>query len=319
MVDFIKLRTGRLVNMIPAKQLQAIQKATSWTQTKLAVELEVSHATLNSWINQRSKPRASKVQKIIDLYNYTIGSDELIDQVNNHRKDALQNKFNIKQLLSEKIKLEKLILHVTFHTNSIEGSTMTMADVNAVVFNNKVLANRSRLEQQEALNHRAALEWTLDLLAAKEWTLSTELIQQTHLRLMNSILSDAGLFRRHSVRIASSKTITSNWQSIEPKLEKMISSSPKTENEETNAISAMSSTHAIFEQIHPFTDGNGRVGRLIMLGQAIKNNLYPPIVQRERKYAYYRYLEAAQTGNSPKNLENFIAESMLYSHNLLEG
>jgi len=76
-------------------------------------------------------------------------------------------------------------------------------------------------------------------------------------------------------------------------------------------------THAKFEQIHPFSDGNGRTGRLIMLVQALSKNVAPPLIRKERKIAYYKALELAQTAENYGPLELFVAEAILFSNELL--
>ena len=53
-------------------------------------------------------------------------------------------------------------------------------------------------------------------------------------------------------------------------------------------------THAQFKQIHPFSDGNGRAGRLIMLAKALQLGITPPNVEQKRKVVYYKYLQRAQ-------------------------
>jgi len=82
-------------------------------------------------------------------------------------------------------------------------------------------------------------------------------------------------------------------------------------------IALMSTTHATFERIHPFSDGNGRVGRLLMLAQALQAGFVPPIVLKEEKYAYYKYLELAQTNDNSMPLQIFVAESMITADELL--
>ena len=82
-------------------------------------------------------------------------------------------------------------------------------------------------------------------------------------------------------------------------------------------IVELAQTHASFEKIHPFSDGNGRTGRLILLAQSLRAGLVPPLVVKERKSAYYKYLEIAQTSNNSKPLESFVAESMQFCYDLL--
>ena len=65
--------------------------------------------------------------------------------------------------------LNSLFLNLTYHTNTIEGSTMTLDDTKEVLFNNKVLTNRTQVEQAEARNHRAALLWILAELEKKDF------------------------------------------------------------------------------------------------------------------------------------------------------
>ncbi len=87
---------------------------------------------------------------------------------------------------------------------------------------------------------------------------------------------------------------------------------------QTDTVQTLAVTHARFEKIHPFSDGNGRTGRLIMLAQALHAGLVPPLVAKERKQAYYKYLEAAQLRGVHGPLELFVAESMTYTEKLLE-
>jgi Fic family protein len=79
----------------------------------------------------------------------------------------------------------------------------------------------------------------------------------------------------------------------------------------------MAESHAAFEMIHPFSDGNGRTGRLLILAQALHAGIAPPIIPKERKQAYYKYLELAQVHENVSPLEMFIAESVINSKEIL--
>ena len=295
--------------------LKSIIKAAGWSQEQLASQLGVTFVTLNSWINGRSKPRSKALISIEKLHLDTVGVDFVDAKVlAKLRTQALKSKMTAKELVGNKELLDKLTLYFTYHTNTIEGSTMTLSDVGDVIFDHKVLSNRTAIEQAEARNHQATLHWLIDLLnQGKKLEISEELILGIHLRLMNGIISDAGKYRNHTVRIMGSRVILANYLKVPELVQRLgTNDSPK-----HDLISKLARIHAQFEQIHPFSDGNGRTGRLIMLVQALTDGMVPPLVRKERKFAYYKALEDAQTKGVYDPLELFIVEAMLFSEDLL--
>lgn len=299
------------------EQLKQILKLSSWSQEQLAVKLGVSFPTLNAWVNGRSKPRTKAQVRIGLLYTQIVGAPEVSEvDVRDKSASALAKSLTARQIVSNKQLLDTLTLHLTYHTNTIEGSTMTLADVNDVLFDNKVLTNRTAIEQLEAKNHQSALFWLLDKLASKEeLKIDEDLVLNLHLRLMNGIVGDAGQYRKHSVRIMGANVPLANWQKIPTLVEEMVKEHYGSSG---SVVSKIAHFHAKFEQIHPFSDGNGRTGRLIMLAQALQANIAPPIVVKERKHAYYKYLELAQVSEDYLPLELFVAESIVFSGDLLK-
>lgn len=297
-------------------QLEKILDASRWSQEQLAAELGVSFPALNAWLNSRAVPRAKAQVRIQELYVSIIGSSVISETDLALLKQEIKKYFlTVHQVISNQEILDKLTLNLTYHTNTIEGSTMTFGDVQDVIFNNKVLSNRTAIEQLEAKNHQSALYWLLDQVAeAKDsFIISEAVILGIHLRLMNGIVSDAGQYRKHAVRIMGAHVPLANWQSI-PKLISELTDGSK---DSDDIVSLLADVHAKFEKIHPFSDGNGRTGRLLMLAQALNFGIVPPIVLKERKQAYYKYLEQAQTKYEYALLEFFIAESIQSSSKLL--
>jgi Fic family protein len=192
---------------------------------------------------------------------------------------------------------------------------MTLSDVGEVLFDNKILSNRTAIEQTEVRNHQAVLNWLLDQISANNNLVIDEtFIKNIHLRLMNGIVSDAGQFRNHSVRIQGSRTTVSNWMKIPDLIKNIHTNIDKSSND---IISILAKFHADFEKIHPFSDGNGRTGRLILLVMALQAQIVPPIILKERKHAYYKYLEVAQMNENYKPLELFIASSIISTDKIL--
>lgn len=300
-------------------RLKAIQKAAGWSQEQLAGELDVSFATLNSWVNERSQPRQKALRKIEKLYLDIVGVVSVSEaELRRAKLAASKLKMTAHDIISDKQRLNRLTLHLTYHTNTIEGSTMTLADVGEVIFENKVLSNRTATEQAEARNHQATLHWLLEQLAGSgnKLVIDASLVLGIHLRLMNGIISDAGQYRQHAVRIMGSRVTVAKWLKVPVLTEQLM---VDVKNVSQDIIGDLAKTHAKFEQIHPFSDGNGRTGRLLLLAQALQAELVPPLVVKERKHAYYKYLEMAQASANYEPLELFIAESIQFADSLLRG
>lgn len=298
------------------QQLKQILRASGWSQEQLAAKLGVSFPALNAWINGRATPRAKAQVRIQTLFLSIVGVGEVSPiELSAAKEQAKRHSFSAQHIVDNRDILDILTLHLTYHTNTIEGSTMTLADVQKVIFDHEVLSNRTAKEQLEATNHQSALYWLLESIASAggNFSLTEEILQGVHLRLMNGITSDAGQYRRHAVRIMGAYIPLANWQKIPSLITQLIAAS----NNEGDAIALLARFHAKFEQIHPFSDGNGRTGRLLMLAQSLKAGMAPPIIPKERRQAYYKYLELAQTVGDHDPLEFFIAESIHFAGELL--
>ncbi len=293
-------------------KLREILASSGWSQERLAYNLGVSFSTLNNWINGKTKPRLKAVKAIDDAYLDIVGRTEIDRKfLEVAKKKALAQKITVWELVKNTPLLDKLTLFLTYHTNTIEGSTLTLSEVKEVLDDaNKVLSNKTAREQIEARNHRAAMFYLLDELASKgkgfKWT--EQIILNIHLRLMNTLISNAGSYRNHGVRIMGSVTVLANHASINRLMNDFINDLNVPAKD---IIENIAKLHARFERIHPFSDGNGRTGRLVMFVQALQNGLMPPLVVKERKKAYYKYLELAQTESNCDLLSLFIAESMV--------
>lgn len=292
-------------------KLQKIIVASGLSQQSLAEKLGTSFVSLNNWLNGKATPTRKVLLERIDLaFIEYLGSDSVdADSLHELKQRAEKQHLTAKNLVKNREMLDAVTLNLTYHTNIIEGSTMTKSDVAAVLFDNETLKNRTQVEQREAINHRVALEFLLNELAADSSSQVTpELIQKVHLLLMNGIMSNAGQWRNHGVRIQGSHVPLANFITIPERIDKLCNEF----NAETeDPVSVLARTHAVFEQIHPFSDGNGRTGRLLMFIKSLQFGLVPPIVPKERKAVYYRYLELAQTEERYDNLEQFIAETLI--------
>ncbi len=305
--------------MNTSEKLKIIQQLSGLTQTRLAIELGVSHPTFNSWINEKSKPHASKIKKIDILYqkysgqapqasNGTIAKKEIIIKKSQSHKNL------ISFIKSRTDLYDQLVLSFTYNTNSIEGSTLTENETADILFEGLTIRNKDFVEHLEAKNHQMALDYLFDQISLNS-KIKEDFILKLHKILMNGIRNDAGLYRKHGVRIVGSNVPTANHLKVATLIKELIRD---INMKEEDIVSHVSLIHSRFEKIHPFSDGNGRVGRLLMAAMLLKKNMAPAIIQKQKKRDYYKFLRNSQLKNEHAMLEDFICDSILNGYKLLE-
>ena len=281
------------------------------TQTKLALKFGVSFVTFNSWWTGKSSPRLKMQASIDELFLEVTGQKVIPTDQLTAKKQALQQKSSehknvMNEILANPDIRDQFILKLTYHSNSIEGSTLTEPDTAAILFNNVALPNKSLTEQLEAKNHQTALNYLFDHIANKK-KVDEALVLKLHSILMSGVRPDAGVYRSHAVRITGVNLPTANYMSV-PKLIPEIMA--RITEKIKDIISLSAGVHSKFEQIHPFGDGNGRVGRLLMNAMLLSANYAPAIIRQEQKQLYYTYLYKAQTKEDQSQLEDFLCEAI---------
>jgi Fic family protein len=300
------------------EKLTIIQKISGLTQTELATKIGVSFVAFNNWWNNKSQPHKNRLDIIDDLYKELTGQKIIPDTVLLAKKQlvfakAKKNKNVLKTIISNPDIFDKFLLSLTYNSNKIEGSTLSENETADIMFNNQALPNKSLIEQLEVKNHQVALQYLFNFLL-KNKIINKELILKLHAILMNGVRDDAGLFRNHGVRIIGSNIPTANYLKLSELMDDLVVDINQKNND---IIYLVSNIHGRFEQIHPFSDGNGRIGRLIMTAMLLKENLTPAVIQQENKRQYYNYLNKAQLKGEFSQLENFICEAILKGFDII--
>jgi len=306
--------------MTIAEKLRIIQSLSGLTQEKSAKELGVSFVTFNSWINGRSKPHRKAEENINNLYfkytgQKTIPDDPLSAKKQIILKKSKEHKNILRKIMKNPDIYDQFMLSFTYHTNRIEGSTLTEDETRAILFDNVALPNKDIIEQLEVKNHQAAWRYLLDYLAGLTSDISEKLILKLHSILMNGIKDDAGFYRKHSVRIVGAYIPTANYLKVSQLIKKIIKDINR---QNKDIISHITKTHSRFEQVHPFSDGNGRIGRLIIQGMLLLKNFPPAIIKQDKKRIYNFCLRKSQLKEDFIPLEDFICDSVLEGFKILE-
>jgi Fic family protein len=305
--------------MTTRQKLEIIQKMLGLTQTKLAERFDVSFAAFNSWWTGKSEPRAKALAAIDELFLEVTGqkvipADQLTAKKKIIEQKSGEHKNVVQEILNNPDIRDQFILKLTYHSNSIEGSTLTEPDTAAILFDNAALPDKSLTEQLEAKNHQTALNYLFDHIL-KGGKIDENLILKLHSILMNGIRPDAGAYRNHGVRITGVNLPTANHMRVRKLTgEALALAAEKTKD--TIGLSAL--VHAKFEQVHPFSDGNGRIGRLLMNAMLLEANIAPAIIHQEQKRLYYAYLYKAQTKDDSSQFEDFLCEAVMTGFEILE-
>ena len=214
-----------------------------------------------------------------DLYKYVY--DNLILQT---LKDEKDNKIS-GGLYHE------LQVRMTYNSNHIEGSKLSI-DQTRMIFETRTLdAQEGVLVDDiiEASNHFRAIDYAIDVANEQ---LSEDIIKHFHYILkQNTKNADIPYFKVGDYKIKPNfiggiETASPNKVPLEMK--RLIDAYNLKQNKKIEDIIDF---HVKFERIHPFQDGNGRVGRLIMLKECFKNNIVPFIIEDSKKAFYYRGLK----------------------------
>jgi Fic family protein len=300
------------------QQLQVIQSLTGKTQEVLARELGVSFVAFNAWFNGKAKPRTKTQLRIEALYAKVGGSSVPATSGLNGKKQTIRNLSRkypnvLQRILSRQDLHDEFVLALTYHTNRIEGSTVTKDETAAILFDHTVLRNRSLVEQQEVKNHQAALVYLLHHINNGR-RLNEGLVLRLHAILLNAIQQDAGSYRQHAVRIVGANVPTANYLKA-PVL--MVSLLKQLEKSPSDIIAHVADMHAQFEQIHPFADGNGRIGRLVITAMLLRANIAPAIIEQRQRRVYMRTLNVAQRTGESTDLQEFLCDAVLKGYRLL--
>ncbi len=314
MTFFIKF--DRIADMNVPEKLQVLQDISGKTQTQLASELVVSFAAFNNWWTGKAVPRRdaeTRINKLLSSYGVRTEDQNSIFEVKKNLISDLskKNKNILQKILSRKDLIDELSLQITYNSNAIEGSTLSIADTASVIFDKKTLGNKTLNEQLEAKNHDRAFRYLLEALSKKQ-PVKELLAKELHTILMAGIRDDAGRYRTHPVRITGSFVPTANYLKV-PILMKELFAQKKS----NDYLKDSAHFHADFEKIHPFSDGNGRVGRLLLIGMLLAKNTPPAIIKRKKRPEYYKALQQAQLKEQYEAIELFICNAVLDGYKII--
>lgn len=257
---------------------------------KLSKECKIPYSTLLSGVE---KPESMRVENLFKLSKYL---NLTLDDLYNLLVEREQK--NLADILKEQkdMKLKGSLYHYTqikftYNTNRIEGSKLTEEETRFIFETNTLLGDKESQNIDdivETANHFYLFDY---MLGGIELSLSESSIKEFH-KILKQGTEDS---RKNWFKVGEYKSLpnevggkaTSNPKDVAKDMEKLLKWYNSLENIEINDIIEF---HYRFEKIHPFQDGNGRVGRIIMFKECLRNNIMPFIIEDNFKAFYYRGL-----------------------------
>lgn len=209
-------------------------------------------------------------------------SDKLEKIRNNFQREWIR----IPQSAKEK-DLQELAIAFTYNTNAIEGSTITLEEAR-LILEDKVAPCKPIRDIRETESHAAVF---LQMLKTQE-NLSEQLILKWHENIFKETKSDiAGRFRNYPVRVGP--YIAPDWKKVNKLVKHLILF---VNESKLNSVEVASRAHYMFEKTHPFGDGNGRIGRLLINFILWKNRYPMLVIEYKKRKSYYKALERSEEG-----------------------
>ena len=290
------------------EKLEKIIAQAKMSRSELARLLEVSYKTVYRWIDKGIKPHPGQSRRIDELFKEHVDLREFVVRLKHSSKDPL------KLLCENKALRDTFFLEMTYNSNAIEGSRLTRKETEEAIKGERV-RGKELFEVLEAVNHNNALSFMLDSVKPN-FKIDEAYIFKLHSIVMYNFNDKLpGKYRTGYVNVTNTEKVLPSAQKVPVMMRKF---SRGVNSYGKDIIGKVANDHYEFESIHPFFDGNGRVGRLIMITQLLSKGYPPAMIKIEDRYKYYMALGKGDMGEF-SNMVQMICDSIIQGYNLLNS
>ena len=178
---------------------------------------------------------------------------------------------------------EEFLVEFTYNSNAIEGNTLTLRETD-MVLRGLTIDQKSFKEHMEVIGHKEAFDYVRQLVSENA-PISEKIIKDIHYFVLADKKDDRGVYRRVPVRIMGAAHEPVQPYLIIPKMEELLE---RYKSSEEDIVTTMARFHIEFEGIHPFIDGNGRTGRLLVNLELMKAGFPPIDIKFTDRLKYYQ-------------------------------
>lgn len=226
------------------------------------------------------------------------------------RIDALAAKLkSLRPLNSTELKRlrEEFMIENIYNSNAIEGNTLTLRETAMILQEGITIAEKPVREHLEAIGHKDAFEYVVTLAEARS-PLTERVIKEIHSLVLMNDAANRGIYRSVPVAILGAAHTPPQPYLVPVQMEAILLDYENMK-QRSHIIEAAAEFHLRFEGVHPFIDGNGRTGRLILNLELIKAGLLPVNIKFTDRRKYYDCFDDYHTnGGNPAKLVELIAD-----------
>lgn len=226
--------------------------------------------------------------------------ESLLSQIDRKKKE-LDNKRPLTDGEISRLN-EEFIIEYTYNSNAIEGNTLTLRETD-LVLRGLTIDQKPLKDHMEAVGHKEAFDFVSELVK-NNVPISESVIKQIHYLVLADKKDDRGVYRKIPVRIMGAKHEHVQPYLIEPRMKQLLQDF----NESTeHIVTKLARFHIEFESIHPFIDGNGRTGRLLVNLELMKVGFPPIDIKFSDRIAYYNAFDEYHVKHNLSAMENLFA------------
>ena len=227
--------------------------------------------------------------------------ESLLEQIDRKKKE-LDGRRPLTEGEVERLN-EEFTVEYTYNSNAIEGNMLTLRETD-LVLRGLTIDRKPLKDHMEAVGHKEAFDYISELVQEKS-PLSEKVIKQVHFLVLADKRQDRGVYRRVPVRILGAQHEPVQPYLIQPKMEELLFDYGA---DQSHMVTKLARFHVEFERIHPFIDGNGRTGRLLVNLELMKAG-YPPIdIKFKDRLAYYQAFDDYHVKQSVSAMEKLFAD-----------
>lgn len=180
---------------------------------------------------------------------------------------------------------EEFMIENTYNSNAIEGNTLTLRETALILQEGITIAEKPVREHLEAIGHKDAFEYVITL-ADSNSPLTERIIKEIHSLVLMNDATNRGIYRNVPVTIMGAAHTPPQPYLVPVQMEALIADYDEMKQGK-HIIEAIAEFHLRFEGVHPFIDGNGRTGRLVLSLELIKAGLLPVDIKFTDRRKYY--------------------------------